>query len=342
MNTEINRSNNFDFLRLLFASLVIISHSYPLTKKIEPVAVLTNTQLDLGSLSVDCFFIMSGYLIMISLLRSKSVKEYLWKRLLRLYPAYIILLLLTMLILPFVYQGANIFSEKTYWSYFPNALSLYKVQFKVKDIFDNNPYPKVINGSLWSLSYEFTMYISLLLLFPLRTFKYIKYLIFSIFLISFYCAVTEHYILGQTMKKINLDPKQFYRLASYFLGGSTLVFFNLKKYNHLITRLALFAALLASIYFEIYKYVSPVLLSILILLVGIHRSNYISMVGKKIGDISYGVYIYAFIVQQALMYYLNLTTFELILATVIITYAFAFCSWHLIEKKMLKYKNIVK
>ena len=83
--------NNFDFLRLVFSSAVIFSHSFPLTGKEEIFTVLTNNQLGLGGLSVNVFFALSGYLIFISLKHSKTIKNYLWKRLLRLYPALIVL-----------------------------------------------------------------------------------------------------------------------------------------------------------------------------------------------------------------------------------------------------------
>ncbi|MDQ0784205.1 acyltransferase [Chryseobacterium sp. W4I1] len=340
--TQINRSNNFDFLRLLFASLVIVSHSYPLTGKAEIIGTLTNGQLSLGSLSVDCFFIMSGYLIMMSLQRSKSPQEYMWKRLLRLYPAYIVLLIFTILFLPVVYIGINIFSEKTFWSYFPNSLSLYKIQYEVKGVFENNPYPRAINGSLWSLSYEFTMYIVLLLLFPLRQYKHLNIIIISIFLSAFYFTITESHFLESTMKRIFLYPIEFYRLCTYFMAGSLLVFINFKKINSFWIRCLLFLALTTSLYFECYKYTSPILLPLLILLIGVNKNRYISSIGSKIGDISYGVYIYAFIIQQTLMHYFGLGTLRLMLISTIITYIFAYGSWHLVEKRMLTYKNLIK
>lgn len=339
---NINRSNNFDFLRLLFASLVIVSHSYPLTGKPEEIGILTHGQLDLGSLSVHCFFIMSGYLIMMSLQRSKSPQEYIWKRLLRLYPAYIVLLILTMLFLPVIYTGSNIFSEKSFWSYFPNALSLYKIQYEVNGIFENNPYPKAINGSLWSLSYEFTMYLILVFLFSFRKSKSLIFIIVVIFLISFYCTTTQTGLLGRTMKKIFLQPAEFYRLCTYFIAGSCLVFVNLKKINFSWLKYLLFFSLIVSLYFGIYKNLSYLLLPILILLIGTSTTQYISNIGKKIGDISYGVYIYGFIVQQTLMYYFRLETIPLMLASMVITYILSYASWHLIEKKMLTYKNLVK
>lgn len=339
---KIDRSNNFDFLRLLFASLVIISHSYPLTRQLEIIAKITNEQLSLGSLSVDCFFIMSGYLIMTSLQRSESPQEYIWKRLLRLYPALLVLLMVTMLFLPFVYQGKDIFSENSYQTYFQNALSLYNVQYNVAGVFEHNPYPKAINGSLWSLSYEFTMYITLLFLFPLRKSKNLLTIIAIFFFFSFYCMISQNFLLEMSLKKILILPDLFYKLAAYFLGGSILALCNLKKHNTLAIRLVLAGLLILSLYLHIYKYISPIALPILIIFIGINKNKYISQVGKKIGDISYGVYIYGFIVQQTLMYFLGLGTVKLMIVSMLITYIFAYFSWHFIEKPTLKYKDLVK
>lgn len=108
------RNNNFDFLRLIFSSLVICSHSYPLTGNPEILGAATQQQT-LGGIAIDSFFIMSGYLIFISLQNSKSGVNYLWKRFLRLFPGLFILLIITLLILPFIYQGENIFREISYW-----------------------------------------------------------------------------------------------------------------------------------------------------------------------------------------------------------------------------------
>jgi peptidoglycan/LPS O-acetylase OafA/YrhL len=285
---------------------------------------------------------MSGYLIIGSLQRSRSFWGYTWKRLLRLYPAYIVLLMLTMLFIPFIYQGNRIFTEPTYWSYLPNALSLYKIQYDVNGVFENNPYPKAINGSLWSLAYEFTMYIILLLLFPFRKFKYLYFILLIMFLISSYCTMTKSYFLGNTMKKIFLQPAEFYKLCTYFMAGSLLGLINLEKINFLWVRWLAFVFLVWSLYLNWYIYISFLFLPILIIFTGISSSRYINNIGKKIGDISYGVYIYAFLVQQTLMYYFKLGTIQLMILSIAITYILAYVSWHLIEKKMLTYKNLLR
>ena len=128
----IDRSNNFDLLRLVLASFVIISHSYPLTKNKEILSSLTNGQVDFGGLAVNSFFALSGYFIFLSLQRSKTISNYIWKRILRLYPALIVLFIFTLIVIPFVYVGTQLTSAlKDYWHYAVKGLSLFKVSYTI-------------------------------------------------------------------------------------------------------------------------------------------------------------------------------------------------------------------
>ena len=328
--------NNFDFLRLVFSSAVIFSHSFPLTGKEEIFTVLTNNQLGLGGLSVNVFFALSGYLIFISLKHSKTIKNYLWKRLLRLYPALIVLIAITMLILPFFYTGDNIFSESSYRSYSYNVLSLYHVQYEVAHVFENNPYPKAINGSLWSLSY-----ILLLLLFPFRKNRISFILLIIGFIFSYLLHIFRPDFLSKLLSIIYLDSKELYRLSTYFLAGSLLSYVDIKKINTLILRVALFFILILSLYFNFFNLVAPLVLPLLILLIGTLKTKYISSIGEKFGDISYGVYIYGFLVQQCLMNYFGFNVYELTFYSLIITFTLAYLSWHFVEKPMQKFKNFI-
>ncbi|MEG0982665.1 acyltransferase family protein [Algoriella sp.] len=340
-NNLMRDENNFDFLRLVFSSAVIFSHSFPLTGKEEIFTVLTNNQLGLGGLSVNVFFALSGYLIFISLKHSKTIKNYLWKRLLRLYPALIVLIAITMLILPFFYTGDNIFSESSYRSYSYNVLSLYHVQYEVAHVFENKPYPKAINGSLWSLSYEFTMYILLLLLFPFRKNRISFILLIIGFIFSYLLHIFRPDFLSKLLSIIYLDSKELYRLSTYFLAGSLLSYVDIKKINTLILRVALFFILILSLYFNFFNLVAPLVLPLLILLIGTLKTKYISSIGEKFGDISYGVYIYGFLVQQCLMNYFGFNVYELTFYSLIITFTLAYLSWHFVEKPMQKFKNFI-
>src|SRR4051812_35296360 len=94
------RRNNFDFLRFCFAVLVILSHSYPLTGNTaaEPIGRITGGTVVFGSVAVEAFFVISGFLIAHSWLHSASAGQYLKKRILRIYPGYLVAMLISFLL----------------------------------------------------------------------------------------------------------------------------------------------------------------------------------------------------------------------------------------------------
>ncbi|WP_313386174.1 acyltransferase [Chishuiella sp.] len=339
MEKSYRTENNFDFLRLLFASAVVFSHSYSLTAKEDIVYVLTNKQINLGWLSVDIFFILSGYLILSSLKYSKSIQNYLWKRVLRLYPALFILLLFTLLLVPFVYVGKNILKEASFWSYAPRVLSLFNVQIDMNNVFKNNPYPSAVNGSLWSLCYEFLMYILLLVIYPFRNKNKLLILFFLLaFICSYILFLFKPTFLNRYFSLIYIDTFQLYRLSKCFFAGCLLYLLKLEKLNYFFVRVICISLITLSIYLNLFKYIGPLLLPIFILLIGQLKTNYISGIINKIGDISYGIYIYGFFVQQYLMYFFKLNVIELTIYGMFFTGILAYFSWNFIEKPMQKYK----
>jgi len=337
-----DRTNNLDFLRLLFSSLVILHHSFPLTYHPEILSSITNHQVDFGDLSVNIFFIISGYLIINSLLYSKTPTSYLWKRGLRLFPGLFFMLLFSLIIIAILYEGENILNEKSFFTYLPYNMSLYKVQYFVDGVFENNIYPKAINGSLWTLSYEFTMYIFILSLYPFRKDRLLLTLILAYsFIIAFFAANFKPELLNSKISSILLSSNHLYSLAAFFISGSLLAMFNLNKFNKPIINVALFVLLLTSLFLNTYELLSYLLLPPLVLFIGLSYSKVLAYIPSKIGDISYGVYIYGFLVQQTLMHFYNFNPYILAILSLGITYIISYASWHLIEKRFLEYKNII-
>ena len=105
-NVHIRKANNFDIIRILFAWLVIVSHSYILlgTKGCDPLCELTNHYINLSYFGVKGFITISGFLIFKSLERSPNVLDYLWKRILRIYPGLMVVLLLSVGIAYLIYD----------------------------------------------------------------------------------------------------------------------------------------------------------------------------------------------------------------------------------------------
>lgn len=152
-------ANNFGALRLLFAILVILSHSSELIDGDRSREILTRIfgTLSFGELGVDGFFLISGYLITKSFQQSRSMGEYLLKRVLRIYPGYLAAYLVCVFVLgPFV--GAQI-ARLSGLRVLAEVLTLHGPA--VPGVFAGSPYP-VLNGSMWTIAYEFRCYALLL------------------------------------------------------------------------------------------------------------------------------------------------------------------------------------
>lgn len=337
------KENNFDFLRFFLSSLVIVSHSYPLTNNPEILSVNTNAQATLGDLAVNAFFVLSGFLILTSLKRSKSPIEYLVKRGLRLFPALFFMLLFSLLVISIVYKGNNILNEPLFFTYLPNNFFLYNVQYYVNGVFDANPYPQAINGSLWTLSYEFSMYLFVLLLYPIRKNAYLVPAgLLASFLVCYYAMNLKPDLFAGFLWSVKLIPHLFYRLAIFFIAGCLLSLVQpgqLQKLNKPYVKVILSILLIVSFPLQLFHSSSPFILSLLIILLAISYSKQLSYLPQKIGDISYGIYIYGFLVQQTLMNYYNFPPLQLTILSLIVTYILSYLSWHLIEKRFLKLKQ---
>ena len=100
-NTVKNNNNNFHLLRFVFASLVIISHAHEIKDGDRSNEILTTIfgSISFGELAVDCFFVISGYLITKSWLENPRFSAFLSSRILRIFPAFIVASLLCALIL---------------------------------------------------------------------------------------------------------------------------------------------------------------------------------------------------------------------------------------------------
>ena len=341
----VSRSNNFDFLRLLFASLVIVSHSYPLSgiKSQEILRKLTNGQADFGGLAVNCFFIISGYLIYQSLNRSKTYKNFIWKRILRLYPGLIVMVVVTLIIVPFIYTGNEpLLKNTSYFTYLPRTLSLYNTQHTISGVFQNLPYDGIINGSLWTICYEFTMYLITSLLFFISR-RYHLILIVLMVTISYILYIFfPEFLNNRLFSKIYLFSPNFYRLTCFFFAGAAMTFINFDKISkkYLIVFLA-FIILILAVYLKIFSSLMYFILPVLVIFFGVISTPYISSIGEKIGDNSYGIYIYGWFVQQLLLSLFNLNTYELMVGSLLVAYIVGLMSWHFVEKKALAYKNII-
>jgi len=146
------KSNNFDLLRLIFAITVAIVHLAVLTK----IEVLNKLLWFLSSeVSVDSFFVISGFLIFKSFDSSSSLKNYASKRIRRIFPGYSAVVVLCAFFMFFVStKGAAEYFTIDFLKYiFFNLLTLNFIQPTLPGVFNTNSLP-IINGALWTIKIE--------------------------------------------------------------------------------------------------------------------------------------------------------------------------------------------
>lgn len=342
-NKETRIANNFDIIRILFAWFVIISHSYVLNGDgpFDPLAKLTNGYMIFSFIGVKGFFIISGYLIFQSIARSQSVADYLAKRILRIFPALLVVLALTLLVVYFIYplqKGYYLLNPEIY-KYFLGNVILFMPHFFIKGVFENLP-NHAINGSLWTIEFEFLFYIILLLFFPIRKNKNLLKILLSIVLIGLF--IGNIFFLND-LKKITspINLALAFDLGTYFLMGSFIACFNWEQipYKKWIALAAGLVLLMATLLKLNYCWVQ-ISLPFIIIFLGKKSSKLASVSHQILGDPSYGIYLYGFPVQQFIIYFFKPNTMMLLICSTLVCFAIGYLSWTFIEKKALQYKNI--
>jgi peptidoglycan/LPS O-acetylase OafA/YrhL len=165
-----HRDNHFNLLRLLLASGVLLSHCFVLAggyRPFEPWIRWTQDGELLGTLCVEGFFIISGFLVSDSFQRAPHLRPYLAARGLRIYPAAIACALIVGLLLgPLVSQGSAVayFSAPDFREFMISATTFLDLNAKdyLKGAFAANPVPNRLNGPLWTISWELLCYLLLI------------------------------------------------------------------------------------------------------------------------------------------------------------------------------------
>ncbi|WP_169334020.1 acyltransferase family protein [Cytophaga aurantiaca] len=337
-------------MRIIAAAMVIVTHSLVLVGvgvEQDILYKMSGGEIMISTLGLRTFFVISGLLIMQSMDRSTSRGAFVWKRILRIFPGLIICVLITVCIIGPVFTSKTIteyFQLRSTWSYLIN-LTLFKTQETLPSVFESNIVP-VVNGSIWTLAYEFSYYMMVLGLSFIGIFKrkWIIFIVFFIFfvvqLINIYCTVPPKYFYFLMYTDLRLN--HFSDFGLYFTSGVIAYLYRERiSYTNKFAALAL-AGYVICIFFNIPWLLKYVALPYLILYVGYLSINpRISMWGKN-GDYSYGIYIYGMIVQQSILALLGveIDPYLLSLIALITVFPFAWLSWHLVEKNALKLKSI--
>lgn len=323
--------------------MVLYGHCYPLTGHTpEP---LHQFGLNLGHIAVDIFFVTSGYLVTGSLVSRKNIIHFFLARFLRIFPGLLIALLFCVFIIGISYSnltGIDYLSHPRTYSFIFTNLNLLsnKLQWDLPGVFLNNPYKVAVNGSLWTLPWEINMYI---ILFTIGIMLYMKPSLANpskiwIPLVMIYIISTLLFFLSYYNNPNDFSHKLRF-LSTFFAGASLYIFRHYIMISHRIFFIILFMLIYFSNTIQIFFSLYHILIAYLVLYFAffpykkLHQFN-------QLGDYSYGVYIYAFPVQQAVSNsFPGIAPNRMFLLSSIITLCCAIISWHFIESPLLKLKS---
>jgi peptidoglycan/LPS O-acetylase OafA/YrhL len=339
-----DRHNNFDALRLLAAASVVFSHSFLIaegTQNREWLILLTGNQSILGLVGVFVFFAISGFLVTQSFEETGDAWRFLAKRALRIFPGLFVATLLSAFVLaPLVttlWPSAFLSRPEPYEYVVGNTLLDQTVHELPGVMFVNNPVGLEINGSLWTLRLEFTMYLMVLALGVLRLLTVRAALLLLVFGMA--CL---HFNMLDELEKWGW----FFQLLSgwgwlvgFFAAGMAL--YKLRHTRLFDGRVALLA--LAGLVLSV-----PLRQFILLFpLFGCYLALWLALTPRlpvipaaRFGDLSYGIYIYGWPVEQGVVWLLGgrAAWWQIFLLALPAAGGLAFLSWHLVERPALRLK----
>ena len=155
--------NHFNGIRLVAAWLVIYGHAWAITGAPGGDLLAQATAFKFaGGIAVDMFFVISGFLIAASLQRN-SLRGYLSSRALRILPALVACVALSVFVLgPLLGSAPDYWCDASTWRYLWSNATLYRAEFFLPGVFDALP-QRAVNGSLWTLPIEASLYVLLLI-----------------------------------------------------------------------------------------------------------------------------------------------------------------------------------
>ena len=332
--------NGFDALRLFAALLVIFGHAFRLTGG-EGHAVALST---LATIGVKIFFVISGYLVAASWLRDPNPGRFLQRRFLRIMPGLAAVVVITTFVFGPALTSlpiASYFADPRTWFYLSN-IALYPADM-LPGLFAHNIAPNEVNGSLWSLPPEFSMYLLLPIVAGVSFALTGAYRLFAVAALVFALIAAFVVLPAPELRQWLIYGTRvwaWFSVAAFFFVGAC---YTLCHWDRFLNRGVAVALLLALIVIPTPPVVSELLLiaalPYIVLSIGVAPAPFGGALTRH-GDYSYGLYLYAFPVQQALV-----ATFgtpggalgNFAMAT-IIAGAFAVLSWHYVERPALRAK----
>ncbi len=366
--------NSFHAMRLALAMLVILCHSHTLLAVTTPLSRLSGGLMNEGTLAVDAFLTISGFLICQSAVRSRNALTFLGKRALRILPGFVLALAFSALIVGgLAYQGdyasylrlgqGGPFSWMLNWL----TLNVAPEQWGISGVFSGNPTPS-LNVSLWTIKFEVVLYLvmALLMLTRLNRRRPTYIVFFAVFLILrllLVCFRVQLWTTGDTrwwvLSMYNYD--RFTQTGVFFFAGTILYAYRdrLPRRWYLAVIAGLLLALSCCFAFvprraeaigadnplRVLWQLGCVPLRLVYILAVAYLTIYLAgsplLSGmSRMGDLSFGLYVYSYPIQQLLIHvWPGIPPMMNFLMTLLVTLPLAAWSWRCIESPALRLKT---
>ncbi|KQN24418.1 hypothetical protein ASF00_16415 [Sphingomonas sp. Leaf34] len=334
------RVNNFDGLRLIFAAMVVVFH----------VALLSQApQLDWlyryvsSGFAVQAFFVVSGFLVTMSFDNTTSLVSYAKKRIFRIAPAYIVVILVAAFALVAIstLSPGQYFADPRWRSYVASNLMLSNFrQPTLPGVFTNNFEPAV-NGSLWTIKLEVMFYCLVpFIVWASRRFGY-KPVVAALFVFSIlWHGAFAYYADAHNSDLAARFAKQLPGQLAFFAGG-TFAYYRTRDGLPppaawmVVCAVAGYALTQGMVFLVL----APICVTLIVYWASIRVPQLWS--AKRSGDLSYGLYLYHFPIVQVLI---ALGAFKAapiasLFAVCGLAFAAALVSWHVIEKNALRFAH---
>ena len=291
------RKNNLDLIRFFAAIAVILCHAFPLTRGEgipDSLSALTDDQLSFGSLAVGIFFLYGGFLICKSMCRLQTAKRYFKARILRIFP----MLIVVTVVLAFVagpvlteLPVSEYFKSSGTYRYLLNGILF--LQHNLPGVFVNNIYGQPVNGPLWTLPVEFLCYVMCFVMYKLKLLDK-KNMKWAVILFSAGCIGVK--VISGSIPA--LAP--MIRPMGLFFAGMLYYVYRDKIPMRLSWCMVSFAGMVISLLTGIFPYTVFVFFSYFFLYLG-YATKWKCSGFAKHGEVSYGMYLCAWPVQQILV-----------------------------------------
>lgn len=326
-----NRSRGFDYLRLGLSLAVLVWHCFFLT--VQPIVVDGAAHFVIRMI-LPMFFALSGFLISGSVLRTRTMREFVTLRAIRIMPALAVEVLLSALVIGAMLTTlplGDYFTHPTFFIYFNNLYG--HVQFFLPGVFEKNP-THLINVSMWTIPYELYCYVAIVILWFAGALPKRRLVLLAL-VVAAQVALPVRDLISGDMIDLARNNVPGRLLLQSFLFGVVLYFFS----ERIVLRawIAVAAVVLCWALFQssLTAYFVPLPVAYITVFLGLTNPPKIPVLMD--GDYSYGIYLYAVPIQQtvvALFPGQRVWWFTL-LASIVPICLFAAFSWHVVEKPFL-------